>query len=417
MRCLIKSRTTGTDIDGKKIRVQARHWGDTYDFFNVTLGVGESVAAIGTTPDAQNNTTQGTVTAYTHVTNVTSGYQTINLNNGNGAQPYYSQWTYGVDTSANKLKGMWEFIKDLTGKGTAKTLYGLNGELFLGITHELTMTTPRSGTFAAYERVTWDTGEGQMLAVNTPAAATKIWIQLTKGEAPTTGKLITATGGSAATGTTSGSAVARTIPKVFLGSYTGTVIGAFGIGIKPSDLTALDSVQDLLAVTQTPPNNVTFTVSGPLVAAQDYVLVGPKHDTNPDFKFDQLTLQTTLASGSTSVVVTTTIPSDTPSTGTIRVLNNTGIYVLATYTSWTGSTFTLSGTFGDVATTPKNVMITYIDRIATDVAESFSTVFSSTRPLWIRVRDGGASPIKTFENTANLTNAGGGVGASRISDA
>ena len=61
MRCLVKSRDNGADIDGQRIRVQARHYGDTYDFFNVTLGQGESVAAISTTPDAQNDTAQGTV--------------------------------------------------------------------------------------------------------------------------------------------------------------------------------------------------------------------------------------------------------------------------------------------------------------------------------------------------------------------
>ena len=72
-------------------------------------------------PDAQNDTVQGTVTAYTHVLNSggtanapTGGYQNIDLVNGNGAQPYYSQWTYGADTSGDGLKGIYEYIKDLT---------------------------------------------------------------------------------------------------------------------------------------------------------------------------------------------------------------------------------------------------------------------------------------------------------------
>ena len=112
MRCMIKTRQNGADIDGKRVRVQARHWGDTYDFFNVTLGQGESVAAIGTTPDAQNDTLQATVTAYSDVLNSggtanapTGGYQTIDLNNTNGPQPYYSKWTYGANP--NDLKACW----------------------------------------------------------------------------------------------------------------------------------------------------------------------------------------------------------------------------------------------------------------------------------------------------------------------
>ena len=161
MRCLIKSRVNGADIDEKKIRVQARHWGDTYDFFNVTLGQGESVAAIGTTPDAQNDTTQGTVTAYADVLNSggtanapTGGYQTIDLNNGNGPEPYYSQWTYGAQSDG--LKALWEYTKDLSGNGTAKTIDGINGELFLGITHEIDYDG-LSGSFTERETVVWGT--------------------------------------------------------------------------------------------------------------------------------------------------------------------------------------------------------------------------------------------------------------------
>jgi hypothetical protein len=154
MRCLIKSRVNGVDINRKRIRVQARHWGDTYDFFNVTLGLAESVAAIGTTPDAQNDTLQATVTAYTHIVNSggtsdapTGGYQTIDLSNGNGAQEYYSKWTYGADTSGDGLKGMWEYLKDLTGKGTTKTVDSINGELFLGITHSFAYDGESGGPF------------------------------------------------------------------------------------------------------------------------------------------------------------------------------------------------------------------------------------------------------------------------------
>ncbi len=416
MRCLIKSRSGGNDIDGKRIRVQARHWGDTYDFFNVTLGQGEAVAAIGTTPDAQNTTTQGTVTAYDHVTN-TEGYQTINLNNGNGLQPYYSKWTYGLNTSGNGLKGVWEFIKDLTGTGTAKTLHGINGELFLGVTHQYSYSGETGTAFIEDDIITWGTGitagTGLLLALKDDGTTGTVWMQLLTGIAPTT--LMTVTN-EAANGShvLNGNTTTRTIPKVFLGSYTGSLIGAFGIGVLPADLLSTDSIQDLLGVTQIPPNNVTFTVSG-LISGEDMVLVGPK-DTGNIFKFDQLTLNTTLSSGSTNVIVTTTIPSDTPISGTIRVLDNNGIYVRTPYDSWSESTFTLTSTFGSTATAPKNVWISYIDTLADDTSESFTTIYSSSRSLWVRVRDGGASPIKTYEAPGTLGASGGGAVASRITD-
>lgn len=421
LRCLIKSRVAGGDIDGKRIRVQARHWGDTYDFFNVTLGQGESVAAIGTTPDAQNTTNQSSASAYTHVTN-TEGYQLIDLNNGNGDEPYYSQWTYGADTSEDGLKGVWEFGKDLTGNGTAKSIHGLGGELFLGVTHEYPFGTETGNAFVEDDIISWGTGTtagtGLLLALNDEGATGTVWMQLLTGVAPTNGETIN---NELADGThdLTSSPTSRTIPKVFLGSYTGTLIGAFGIGIDPDDLTSSDSVQDLLGVTQTPPNNVTFTVSG-VVSGQDYVLVGPKTGSSNAFFFDQLSLDTALTSGSgTTVVVTEAIPDDTPSTGTIRVLSDAGSYMRLPYSSWATSTFTLSGSAQPdaAATSGNNTWISYIDVLADDTSEAFTTIFDVSRALFIRVRDGGAaSPIKTFETPGTLGSAGGSAVASRISD-
>jgi hypothetical protein len=416
MRCMVKSRDSGADIDGKRIRVQARHWGDTYDFFNVTLGEGESVAAIGTTPDAQNTTLQATVTAYAHVTNV-EGYQTIDLNNGNGAKPYYSKWTYGVNTSGDGLKGVWEFIKDLIGNGTSKTIHGLNGELFLGITHQYPFGSESGTPFAENDIITWGSGAtagtGLLLALNDEGATGTVWMQLLTGVAPANGATIT---NEATTGThvLTSAPTTRTVPKIFLGSYTGTLIGAFGVGVDADDLTASDSIQDLLGATQTPPNNVTFTVSG-LVASEDYVLVGPK-DTGNAFKFDQLSLDGDHTSGSTITVVED-IPSDTPSSGTIRVFDDNDVYVKYTYSSWSGKVFNLTGALTSTHTDLDNVWISYIDRLADDTSEAFTCVYLSSRDLYIRVRDGGGSPIKTYESPGTLGPAGGSAVASRITDA
>jgi hypothetical protein len=118
------------------------------------------------------------------------------------------------------------------------------------------------------------------------------------------------------------------------------------------------------------------------------------------------------------VVVTagTPIPVDTPQAGSIRIQDNTGVYIRKDYTSWTGTTFTLSGTFGSAATAPKNVMVSYIDKTATGITESFNMIYNAPRTLWVRVRNGKGTPIKTFENQASLGTGGGGIGASRISD-
>ena len=421
MKCLIKTSLAGADIDGKRVRVQARHYGDTYDFFNVQMGSGSSVAALATSPDAQNDTAQGTVTAYTHVTNV-EGYQTIDLNNTNGAQPYYSKWTYGADTSADGLKGMYEFIKDLTGNTTAKTLHGINGELFLGVTHEYDFGTETGTAFVEDDVITWGTGvtagTGLLLALNDAGATGTVWMQLLTGVAPTNGLTIN---NEAATGThdLSGAPTLRTVPKIFLGSYTGTLIGAFGIGILDTDLTSSDNIKDLLNVTQTPPNNQSFTVSG-LISTEDYVLVGPSTGSNA-FDFAQLTSNAVeVGAAVTSYVMSAAIPTDTPASGTLRVQLVSGIYLKIAYSAYTGSTFTITSTdfSGDNSNASKNVMISYIDKVATGTSESFTAVYDVDRTLFVRRRDGGAaSPTKTYESEATFSSTGGSAVAARITDA
>jgi len=413
MRVMIKSRSGGTDIDGKRIRVQARHWGDTYDFFNVTLGQGEAVAAIGTTPDAQNTTAQSGVTAYSHVTN-TEGYQTIDLNNGNGAQPYYSKWTFGADTAGDGLKSIWEYTKDLTGNGTAKTIHGINGELFLGVTHSYTYNTETGNSFIEDDVITWGAGAtagtGLLLALNDAGTTGDVYFQLLTGVAPTNGLTIN---NEAADGTHDTVAVtSRTVPKIFGGSFTGTWIGAFGFGIDSGDLTAADTIQDLAGVTQTPPNNVVFTVSG-LVSAEDRVLVAPR--SAGILQLDQMA-STTVVSGASTIVMQSAIPIDTPASGTIRVLGDGGVYDRIPYDSYAGSTFTLTTFAPDDVTNGANAFVSYIDKDAAAAAESFTTIFNASRDLFVRVRDGKASPIKTFESQAVLSNTGGSTVASRITD-
>lgn len=413
MRCMVKTRTGGSDVDGKRLRVQAREYGDTYAEFSVTMGLGNSVAAIFTSQDLNNQTASTTVSGWSTISNESEGYNTIDLDNGNGARPYYSKW----NRSSYTINQLYERAKYLTRRGaTDIDLYGLDGELFRGITHEIPVDNP-TGTFAAYESLSWSSGTAQILAIDSTTSATKIWIQLLTGSAPTDG--MTLTGASTATADVNGSVTSRTVPNCFLGQSTGSaLIGAYGIGVEAADLTSNDKLFDLNNVQQTPPNLVTFTVAG-LINGEDRVLVGPK-DTGNAFDFDQMALATALTGGSeTSVTVSGTIPSDTPSSGTIRVQTDSGFYERVAYSSWTSSTFTISSTdfSGDNASIGNNVFISYIDKLADDTSLTFQAVYASDRSLFVRVRDGGGTPIKTFESPSTLSSAGGSVTAIRTSDA
>ena len=117
------------------------------------------------------------------------------------------------------------------------------------------------------------------------------------------------------------------------------------------------------------------------------------------------------------------IDRDTPQVGVVRVVNDSGFDFFLPYSSWPGSTFTLTGTYNfsgvdenDSATTGNNVYVGYIDRVATGTSESFTVVYTTNRSLFIRVRDG-AEPIRTFQTTGTLGISGGTATAIRTSDA
>lgn len=416
LQIMVKVKTASAAIDGQRIRVQARELGNSFDEFIVTMGDGVNVAAISTVTDLNNQTVAATISGWTSIVN-TEGYQLIDLGGGTGNQPYFSKW----DKGSRSINDVYERTKWVTRRGTAETIHGLNGELFRGITHQWNYDA-EVGNFVEDEVLSWGTGvtagTGLLLAELDSGTTGTHWIQLLTGIVPVDNMTITG-GTSAATSLVNGSVTARTLSKsAFIGSSTGSaIIGAFGIGFDSTDVGASDRLTDLQGDTNAPPNNVTFSVGG-LVSSEDRVLVGPENGSG-GLAVNQFTLTASLTGAAvTSVPVTPAIPADTPATGTIRVLNNAGNYILCTYTSWTGSTFTITSTNFSVsnATSGNNTFISYIDKVATSATESFTSIYSANRTLFIRVRDGGGTPIVPFETTGVLGSAGGSVTAIRQAD-
>ncbi len=411
LRCLVKTRSGGNDIDGKRIRVQARKLGDTYSEFSATLDVGNATAAIFTNSDLNNQSSSATISAFT-ISN-TEGFQELDIDIDGSNEEYYSQWDRGYHT----INELYEYCKYIQRGNSTETIHGIDGELFRGITHEINYTSENNGPFQEDEVLTFSNGAtALLLALDDQGTTGKLYIQLLTGVTPLNTNTITG-GSSSATATINGSPTTRSISPVFIGNSTGSsIIGACGIGIKKSTLTSSDQLFDLSNTLIAPPNIVTFTVSG-LISGEDRVLVAPED--NGVIEVDQFSLNTALSSSTeTSVVINTTIPSDTPATGTIRLQTNSGVYKRLVYTSYSGSTFTITSSdfSSDNASTSNNVYISYIDELANSTSVSFESVYSSDRNLFIRVRDGGGSPIKTFETPGTLGSAGGSTTAIRTSD-
>lgn len=371
--------------------------------------------------------------------------------------------------------------------------YGIPGEVFRGVTHEVVVDTP-TGTFSAVEPISWSGGTGQMLAINSTTAATKLWMQLLTGVAPTNNQTITG-GTSGATVDVNVTVTERTVATPSVGASTGSaIIGAYGLGIETADLSASDKVTDLDNSLRVPPNNVSFTVGG-LVSGEDRVLVAPlgysfAYDGEASGPFQrgetltftspagtgylsaftddgstgrmqirlltgsppldnstisggtsgatanvfgtvsasedprQLKLLTTLSGATeTAIVCTAAIPTDTPPAGTVRVQLNSGIFRRLAYTSYTSATFTIASTdfttdnaTGGAGEAGNSIFISYIDKLATSTSELFTGVYLADRSLFARVRDGGGTPIKTFETTGTLGSGGGSTTAIRTSD-
>lgn len=426
-RFMIKVRTGGVDINGRRLLGITREYGRTYSEFSINgTSRGNNVLALSNSDDLNNQTTGSTVSGYS-ISNVTEGYVGIDVDNNGSNEFYYSQWD--ANTPTNSINDFYEYAKWITRDSTSDTLYGLSGELFRGITHQIPLTA-NTGTFNAFEPVTFPTGTAQMLAINSPTAGTLMWFQLLTGTAPTSGDVISGDT-SSATATMGGSIVTRTISSPFVGQSTGSaIIGSYGLGIQTNDLTNSDTLFDLTNTSVTPPNNVTFTVGG-LVATEDRVLVAPwdgistDPEGNPAIQQDQLSLSGSLTTDNiTGVTVSTTIPSDTPNSGTIRVVDDNGFDRRLEYSSYTGADFAITSTDGQEdfasvnATTGNDVYITYLDRLAANTGgtESFTAVYSTDRDLVVIVRDGGVTPIKQFITSATFTSSNTTITAIRTSD-
>ena len=426
-RFMVLVRDTGADIDGRRLIGTQRVYGTTYTEFAIGGGTnrGNNVLALTANSNLNNATAQGTIAALTF--NIAEGYVPID-GDGNGTpENYYVEW----DTNGNSKNEAYEYSQNMIREGVAVTpvngTFGLDPNIFRGITHSVAVTDLTSGIWVEPEALSWGTGAtagtGQLLAIDNTASgsATILYMQLLTGVLPNANTITGATNGASGTaGTITGQVVS--VPPI--GASTGANIkGAYGVGIQEADLEAGDTLLDLTGAANNAPNNVTFSVIGlNITTTADYLLVGP--DNAGSLQLDQLGQNAAVNTTVTSLVMDSAIPVDTPATGSIRCLNVSGEYVRHAYSAWTGSTFTITSyDFSpvglDVAINA-NVFISYVDKVATATTETFNTVFNATRALRVIVRNGatvgGIAPIVPIDVAGSLGSGGGAATLSRVLD-
>lgn len=441
-RFMLKVKNAGADIDGRRFvgttrvdfstKPASKTVGQTYSEFKVNGSArGNNVLALNYSDDLNDD---ANASGFTTITN-TEGYRLIDVDASGVDEAYYSEWNRDIYT----INQLYQRTKYLSrgDSGNAGTLYGIDAKIFRGITNQLDGTQGGGGVPAFNasgssqpEPVSWTGGTGQLLAVDSTTAATKMWIQVLTGVAPTSG---TVTGGTTgATFTVSGN-TERAVSAPFIGTSTGSaLIGAYGIGVEALDLGPNDTVFDLDGNPFSAPNNVTLTVAGS-TSGEDRILVGPSTGSTA-LDNGQFLLNAGITAGATSVTVKvgtetpgtgTNSATDTPNSGTIRIEDNNGVYQRVTYTGYTvaAGTMTFTGCTGaPTAALDNNVFISYIDALSdgTSATTAFTATYAADRTLFVRVRDGGTAGdtqgIKTFETETTFGNASSSVTVIRTPD-
>jgi len=427
MRFMVKVRDSGADIDNKALLFTTREWFSTFSGFRIpATGRGVNVVPLSYSTDLNNTTPIATVAAYSGITNVTSGWNNIDVDQDSTDEYYYSEWNRATYT----INQFYQWMKWSTRAGMATTLYGLAGELFRGITHSVEFTGAATPSpFSESNRdFTWGSGAtagtGQLLAMDTTNHIA--YIQLLTGVVPTDSMSVS-DGTNSATTIGSDSVVEKAVSTPVCGQSTGTsLVGAYGFSLEYADLAVNDKITALDGITRQPPNNVQFTVQG--IQTNWRILVGPE-DGAGALKYDQLTSDVQLTGASvSSVVYTEAVPANTPSTnGTLRIHRADGSYTRHPYDTHTPGTKTFAlSTPTNFSTnnghSDKKFFISYIDADSGGTSISFNTVQTTEKTLFVEARYAGTGPdytdsIKPAKTTGTLGSTGGSATISSVSDA
>lgn len=162
--------------------------------------------------------------------------------------------------------------------------------------------------------------------------------------------------------------------------------------------------------TQVPPTQTGVTI-GNLVAG-DRVIVSRSATPGGAITKNTYTLAAGNNSGNGTIVINETIAADEPTTGNVRIGDD--IYA---YTSYTGSTFTLSGTLSTNYSLNDPAYVPLIDEAATGSAVSVSVLYVADRPITGYVRRGtGGSEIVSFPISGTMGNTPISIDAVRTSE-
>lgn len=445
---LIKVKEAGTEINGAQITVFLRHYpsggnADLYDHFGIDLTAGgRNAVPLATSPDLNNTTATATVSGYSDVTvafvNGTISYSAISGSFTN---------LESVSQATSGATGVFLKQSTTTGAGTM-TLGNIvgtfdNTNVITGGTSGKTATSSSTLTEAYTMAKAFTQGTDYNYSVII-GCATRVLSQsyeylkyVTRiGSTFTMYPTATAQGGAITHTTKQGQLYIRAhednqgsptntyspVKASPFGTFAGgKFFGAQGVWIENMASADVQNYQliDATGATRTPPNQQAITISNLLSGDRVAVFRTTSGTTINKAIYTAATGNT---SGNSTFVVNETIPSDTPTSGSIRIVDTSDTSatreVRYTYTSWSGSTFSGVSPTLDRSYTANDdtAYVPFIDATATDTTASVTVVYSADRTILLRVRRKAATAILPFETTGTFSVTGYSTSAIRTTD-
>jgi hypothetical protein len=337
---LIKVMEADIDIDSRKITVFGRKWGEAYTHFNITLtSAGQNAIPLGTADDLNVTDTELNIQAIADTdiggdlaTGVNIIFHTAGTLYDIGGGVGDETYNIEIDCNGQPLADVYEVTKWATRDGSTSQLINYG---------DLTANTPDDGQEYISYQSTWS-------------------------------PVVTAPFGTFAGGK-------------FFGAR-----GVFFTNLHADDAQSFQLINSA-GVTRNPPNYQAFSMTGLQIGDR----VAVYKSTGPSSTLvDKSQYSLSGANAENTITVSVAIPSSTPATGTIIVVDDDGSEIAYAYTGWSGSDFTVTISAGVYAgTETAYVPYLYATATATEVTDT-TTIYTADIDVVGRVRRAGFKPYE-----------------------
>lgn len=158
-RFMVKVRSDGCDVDGRRLVGTCRRMGNTYGEFKINgTSRGNNVLALTDAEDLNCTTALDTVIGSTWDTDFSgedAGFEQIDVDDDGSTEDYYGKYTW---INTHTINDLYEYVKGQTEDGSGYTVHGLSGEVLRGITHSFGYDGEAGGiSISDYDMLAWGT--------------------------------------------------------------------------------------------------------------------------------------------------------------------------------------------------------------------------------------------------------------------